>query len=357
VIFIGEIRDKDTMSQSIAYAQSGHLCIATLHANNSYHAMSRIISFYPLENRPALLSDLGVTLKCVISQRLVKKPDGGRAPAVEVLLNSRYIAELIEKGELGEHQGRHGKIHGAGQPDLRAMSLPALRVRHHHAGGGAQQRRLGQQPAAGDQQRRGARTRKRRQAGAGHDQVGGPGLLQRLQAGHARRMTVLDKVQALIARPSVTPDDAGCLELVGSWLTPLGFTLERIDAGGVIEPLGATGNERARLICFAGHTDVVPTGPLEKWTSPPFTPTIRDGVLYGRGAADMKSSIAACVIGDGKPRKSPWRQRRLFGPAADLRRGRRCHRRHRARGRSLEGARRDHRLLHRRRTDLRQSTR
>jgi len=102
VIFIGEIRDKDTMSQSIAYAQSGHLCIATLHANNSYHAMSRIISFYPLENRPSLLADLGVTLKCVISQRLVKKPDGGRAPAVEVLLNSRYIAELFEKGELGE---------------------------------------------------------------------------------------------------------------------------------------------------------------------------------------------------------------------------------------------------------------
>ena len=76
--------------------------MATLHANNSYHAMSRIISFYPLENRPALLADLGVTLKCVISQRLVKKPDGGRAPAVEVLLNSRYIAELIEKGDLGE---------------------------------------------------------------------------------------------------------------------------------------------------------------------------------------------------------------------------------------------------------------
>ncbi len=102
VIFIGEIRDKDTMGQAIAYAQSGHLCMATLHANNSYHAMSRIISFYPLENRPALLADLGVTLKCVISQRLVKKPDGGRAPAVEVLLNSRYIAELIEKGDLGE---------------------------------------------------------------------------------------------------------------------------------------------------------------------------------------------------------------------------------------------------------------
>ena len=102
VIFIGEIRDKDTMSQAIAYAQSGHLCLATLHANNSYHAMSRIISFYPLENRPSLLADLAVTLKCVISQRLCKKPDGGRVPAIEVLLNSRYIAELIEKGDLGE---------------------------------------------------------------------------------------------------------------------------------------------------------------------------------------------------------------------------------------------------------------
>ena len=102
VILIGEIRDKDTMSQAIAYAQSGHLCLATLHANNSYHAMSRIISFYPLENRPSLLADLSVTLKCVISQRLCKKPDGGRVPAIEVLLNSRYIAELIEKGDLGE---------------------------------------------------------------------------------------------------------------------------------------------------------------------------------------------------------------------------------------------------------------
>jgi twitching motility protein PilU len=102
VIFIGEIRDKDTMTQAIAYAQSGHLCIATLHANNSYHAMSRIISFYPLDNRPALLADLSVTLKCVISQRLVKKPNGSRIPAVEVLLNSRHIAELIERGELSE---------------------------------------------------------------------------------------------------------------------------------------------------------------------------------------------------------------------------------------------------------------
>ncbi|CAG4883330.1 Pilus retraction protein PilT [Georgfuchsia toluolica] len=99
-IFIGEIRDKEIMSQAIAYAQSGHLCLATLHANNSYHALSRIISFYPLENRPALLADLAVTLKAIISQRLVNKPDGSRTPAVEVMLNSRHIAELIEKADM-----------------------------------------------------------------------------------------------------------------------------------------------------------------------------------------------------------------------------------------------------------------
>ncbi|HEX5391839.1 MAG TPA: PilT/PilU family type 4a pilus ATPase, partial [Rhodocyclaceae bacterium] len=99
-ILIGEVRDKETMSQAIAYAQSGHLCLATLHANNSYHALSRIISFYPLDNRPALLADLAVTAKCIISQRLVKKPDGGRAPAVEIMMNSRHIGELIEKGDM-----------------------------------------------------------------------------------------------------------------------------------------------------------------------------------------------------------------------------------------------------------------
>ncbi len=101
-ILIGEIRDKDTMASAIAYAQSGHLCLATLHANNSYHAMNRIISFYPLENRPALLEDLSATLKSVISQRLVRNKQGGRSAAVEVMLNTRHMAELIAKGEINE---------------------------------------------------------------------------------------------------------------------------------------------------------------------------------------------------------------------------------------------------------------
>ena len=99
-ILIGEIRDKDTMAMAIAYAQTGHLCLATLHANNSYHALNRIINFFPLENRTALYLDLSVTMRAIISQRLVRKPDGMRIPTVEVLLNTRHIAELIETGEI-----------------------------------------------------------------------------------------------------------------------------------------------------------------------------------------------------------------------------------------------------------------
>ncbi|MBV8030475.1 MAG: PilT/PilU family type 4a pilus ATPase, partial [Betaproteobacteria bacterium] len=101
-ILIGEIRDKQTMGMALAYAQSGHLCLATLHANNSYHAMNRIINFYPLENRPSLLLDLSAALQAVISQRLVRTKSGSRVAAVEVLLNTRHIAELIEKGEINE---------------------------------------------------------------------------------------------------------------------------------------------------------------------------------------------------------------------------------------------------------------
>ena len=102
VILIGEIRDRDTMSMALQYAQSGHLCMATLHANNSYHAMNRIISFYPLENRPTLLLDLSASLQAIVSQRLVRTKAGLRKPACEVLLNTRHISELIERGEINE---------------------------------------------------------------------------------------------------------------------------------------------------------------------------------------------------------------------------------------------------------------
>ncbi len=101
-ILIGEIRDKDTMSAAIAYAQSGHLVVATLHASNSYQALNRIISFFPSENRNALLLDLSSTLRAIISQRLLSATAGKRMPAVEVMLNTRHIAELIEKGEISQ---------------------------------------------------------------------------------------------------------------------------------------------------------------------------------------------------------------------------------------------------------------
>jgi twitching motility protein PilU len=99
VILIGEIRDRETMSAAIAYAQSGHLCLATMHANNSYQALNRILSFYPVEVRPTMLGDLGAALKAVVSQRLLRTVHGSRTPAVEVLLNTKLIAELIEKGD------------------------------------------------------------------------------------------------------------------------------------------------------------------------------------------------------------------------------------------------------------------
>lgn len=99
VIMIGEIRDRETMSAGLAYAQSGHLCLATLHANNSYHVLNRILSFYPVEVRPTMLGDLSSSLKAVISQRLLRTVDGQRAPAVEVMLNTALISSLIEKAD------------------------------------------------------------------------------------------------------------------------------------------------------------------------------------------------------------------------------------------------------------------
>ena len=106
--------------------------------------------------------------------------------------------------------------------------------------------------------------------------------------------TTAELAEALIARPSITPADAGCLDLIGDRLSALGFRLERIDLEGTSN-LWARRGDQPPLVCLAGHTDVVPPGPLEQWQTPPFEPTRRDGMLYGRGAADMKTSLAAFV--------------------------------------------------------------
>src|SRR5436190_6936266 len=109
-----------------------------------------------------------------------------------------------------------------------------------------------------------------------------------------RARPTLALTRELVARPSVTPDDAGCQALIAARLAPMGFRTETFASNGVTN-LWARRGTAAPLVCFAGHTDVVPTGPREAWSSDPFVPVERDGYLYGRGAADMKGSLAAFV--------------------------------------------------------------
>ncbi|MBU0593484.1 MAG: succinyl-diaminopimelate desuccinylase [Gammaproteobacteria bacterium] len=106
--------------------------------------------------------------------------------------------------------------------------------------------------------------------------------------------STLELAKALIERRSLTPDDAGCQEILIERLEKLGFKVEKMRFGNV-DNFWARRGTTSPLICFAGHTDVVPTGPVEKWESEPFTPTLRDGMLFGRGAADMKTSLAAFI--------------------------------------------------------------
>ena len=105
----------------------------------------------------------------------------------------------------------------------------------------------------------------------------------------------LDLAQELIALDSITPNDKGCQQRLAELLAPLGFRCETIESNGVTNLWARKGTESPVLV-FAGHTDVVPTGPVDQWSSSPFEPTVRDGKLYGRGAADMKTSIAAMVV-------------------------------------------------------------
>jgi twitching motility protein PilU len=127
-ILIGEIRDKETMAAALAYAQSGHLVLATLHANNAYNALNRIISFYPLENRAALLQDLASSVKAIVSQRLVKSSGGGRRQAaVEIMVNTRYVADLIEKGEIGQIKEAMDKSLSPGSQSFESALLKLVR--------------------------------------------------------------------------------------------------------------------------------------------------------------------------------------------------------------------------------------
>jgi twitching motility protein PilU len=102
VLMVGEIRDRETLKYALIFAQTGHLCLSTLHANNSYHALNRMVNFFPYDARPSILSDLSLCMRAVISQRLIRNTQGKLMPAVEVLLNSALVAELIKSDQIDQ---------------------------------------------------------------------------------------------------------------------------------------------------------------------------------------------------------------------------------------------------------------
>lgn len=114
VILIGEVREEETMEYAIAFAETGHLCLSTLHANSANQALDRVINFFPEERRKQLLTDLSLNIKAIISQRLVPKKSGGRAVAIEVMLNSPLVSDMILNGRIGDIKGAMAKSRGMG---------------------------------------------------------------------------------------------------------------------------------------------------------------------------------------------------------------------------------------------------
>ena len=169
---------------------------------------------------------------------------------------------------------------------------------------------------------------------------------------HRDSSETLELARRLIACRSVTPDDGGCArsDRARAWRRPASRA-----SGSTAAPCGICGRGAARgapLVCLAGHVDVVPPGPLDRWTSDPFTPTERDGCLFGRGAADMKTSVAAMVTAAERFVARRARSPRVARAAADVGRGRRRRRRHGGGGARAAGARRTDRRLHHRRADV-----
>ena len=152
VILIGEVRDRETMDYAIAFAETGHLCLATLHANSTNQALDRIINFFPEERRAQLLMDLSLNIRAFVAQRLIPRRDGkGRVPAVEVMLNSPLISDLIFKGDVSGIKDIMKQLARARHADVRPVAVRPLRGRPHQLRGRAAQRRLAQRPAAADQ--------------------------------------------------------------------------------------------------------------------------------------------------------------------------------------------------------------
>ncbi len=151
LIMIGEVRDRETMQQALLHTLTGHLCLSTLHANNSYHALSRIINMFPYDARSGLLSDLSIGLRAIISQRLVRNKEGEQQPAVEILLNTSLIAELIKNGEITQIKEAMEQSAVSGIADFRAGAVPALSRRRDRLRRGDVRLRLADQPRVAGQ--------------------------------------------------------------------------------------------------------------------------------------------------------------------------------------------------------------
>jgi twitching motility protein PilU len=153
VILIGEIRDRESMEYAITFAGTGHLCLATLHANNAPETLDRIINMFPRDQHPQVFLDLSQYLKAILSQRLVMGKDGKRVAAIEVLLNTPHVQELIKKGDVIGAKEALVRSNEKGMQSLRHLALPALPRRQGHARRGDQPRRLAHQSRDEDQLR------------------------------------------------------------------------------------------------------------------------------------------------------------------------------------------------------------
>ena len=152
VIMIGEVRSADTMAQALTFAETGHLCLCTLHANNANQALDRIQSFFPADLHSQVWMDLSLNLKAMVAQQLLPHKEGkGRTPVVEVLLNSPLIQDYIRKGDVHLIKGRDGKVHGAGHADHGPVVDPGLQEQADKPRGRDSLCRLGQRRAADDQ--------------------------------------------------------------------------------------------------------------------------------------------------------------------------------------------------------------
>jgi twitching motility protein PilU len=161
VILVGEVRERDVMKYVLTFAETGHLVLSTLHANNANGALERIVNFFPEDARPQLLMDLAMNLRAIVSQRLVRALDGGLVPAVEVLLNTPYISDLIQKGKIDYVKDAMEQSTESGTHDFRSVAVQTVQGRQDFPRRSDQERRLQEQRRLANPAVRGHRSRRR----------------------------------------------------------------------------------------------------------------------------------------------------------------------------------------------------